>query len=350
MDNFLFSAAGRQTDYDEYYAAVANDAYHQELAAGDLHSPISKVQSERLRAALGDFFAAPRKVLDFGCGEASLLVELASKCPASTFFGFDPGPAADVGLNKAKTLGLENICICDLERSISHGPYDLVIVSQVVEHLIDFRAMDLLSDVLAPGGLLYIEVPDPLHYEAQERLEFLYYMDRLHVNHFTPQSLARLTAKHGFGYMQHFEYCFPYRDGGEYPAFGALFRKGMPDGGVTSPSILDAANRYIEREKVRAGAVATQLKAFDGILVWGVGDNFYRSVDNGGPLQCLPNMVLLDRRQQEVTIGSLTYGTKDPLDAIRAYDWPVVITVSEGRKTLSQRVADIDPTRRIFFA
>ena len=90
--NFLFVTGGCQSDYDKYYASVANDSVHQEVSAGAARSPISKRQSDQLVEALAVFSAAPRNVLDFGYGEASLLIELAIKLPSSTFFGFEPGP------------------------------------------------------------------------------------------------------------------------------------------------------------------------------------------------------------------------------------------------------------------
>jgi hypothetical protein len=346
-DNFLFVAGGCQSDYDEYYATVANDTYHQEVSAGAARSPISKLQNDRLVAALDVFFAEPRKVLDFGCGEASLLVELATNFPSSAFFGFEPGPAAQVGSSKGATLGLDNLSIAGLSESTECGPYDLVVVSHVMEHVLDFDLFSLLSSFLAKGGLLYVEVPNSLQYETCERLEFLYYFDRLHVNHFTPQSLARLAAGYGFGYVEHFEYAFPYRDGGEYPGLGMLFRKDCDAVDIGSPSIIDAANRYLKQEQERAKIFSGQLDAFEGVLVWGAGDNFYRSAENGGPLSKLRKMVLLDRRPHEVTIGNRTYQTIDPQIGIRSHPWPVVITVSEGRKAVGQLVTEIDPGRRI---
>lgn len=268
-DNFLFVAAGCQTDYDEYYSALANDSVHAEVSHGNARSPISQLQKDHLVAALGGFFAGSRKVLDFGCGEASLLVELASDFPASTFFGFDPSPAAETGSNKAKALGLENLSIANLKAIAEHGPYDLIIASHVVEHLLDFDLLHLLNGLLHENGLFYAEVPDSLQYETRKRIEFLYYFDRLHVNHFTPQSLARLAAKYGFSYLRQLEYAFPYWDGGEYPALGMLFRKAAGDTEISSPSLLEAARRYIWREKERATDTAKQLDAFGGILVWG---------------------------------------------------------------------------------
>jgi 2-polyprenyl-3-methyl-5-hydroxy-6-metoxy-1,4-benzoquinol methylase len=348
-DNFLFVASGRQEDYDEYYKSLVNDSYHAELSGGSLHSPISILQRSYLVEALGGFFGISRKVLDFGCGEASLLIELASDFPTSTFFGYDPGPAAQLGSSKASALGIKNLLISDLTAIKQHGPFDLVIASHVIEHLLDFDLLHLLHNLLVDDGLLYIEVPNPLRYETNQRKEFLYYFDRLHVNHFTPQALTRLCAGYGFGYMQHFEYAFPYRDGGDYPALGMLLQNSTGGVEFLSPSIHDASTKYISAEKQRARAIQGKLDAFEGVLVWGAGDNFYRSCENDGPLSRLRNMVVLDRRPQRISMGGKEYKVEIPQEALMHYPWPVVITVSEGRNALSEQVMRIDPQRPLFF-
>ncbi len=348
-DNFLFSAGGCQSDYEQYYATVVNDSYHKEVSGGISTSPISKLQKDYLVGALGEFFTTARNVLDFGCGGADLLIELATTFPFSTFYGFDPSPAAQNALDKARTLGLRNLSIGDLEENARLGHYDLVIASHVLEHVLDLKLVRLLRSLVLGDGLLYVEVPSALCYESQQRLEFLYYFDRLHVNHFTPQSLARLLTGDGLGYVKHFEYTFPYRDGAEYPALGMLFRKGGKAVDIKSPSILDGINRYVQQEKEKARKVADLLDTFEGVLVWGAGDNFYRSVGNGGPLQSLHRMVLLDRRPHDVIIGNRRYQTVDPLNTIRSLPWPVVVTISEGRKEISKQVTDIDPDRRIIY-
>ncbi len=349
QDNFLFVAAGDQREYDEYYKSLVNDSYHAEVARGNLRSPISQAQRAHLSEALGNFFDHPRSVLDFGCGEACLLVELAIGCPSSTFVGYDPGPAARTGSQKANLLRLDNLSVSEEQPDAKRGSYDLLIASHVLEHLLEFDSLGSFNSLLRESGLLYIEVPDALGYDSHRREEFLYYFDRLHVNHFTPQSLAALASQYGFGQVRYFHYDFPYRDGGQYPALGMLFRKGQQSGKLTSPSILESANHYITNEQQRAQQTVAGLETSPGVLIWGAGDNFFRSMANSGPLSRLENMVLLDKRSQEITIGRRTYRTESPIDGIRKYPWPVVITISEGRGSLRDQVKQIDPGRLVYY-
>ena len=263
------------------------------------------------------------------------------------FFGFDPGPGAKIGSQKANLLDLSNMEITDLKASDRGDSYDLVIASHVMEHVLDFRLLLHLNGLLAENALLYVEVPNSLRYESYHRREFLYYFDRLHVNHFTPQAAATLAAAYGFGYVRHFEYAFPYRDGADFPGLGCYLEKEHNESRYPRRKSLDAANRYIAQERRRAETVVKQFDKFEGILVWGgSSDNLFRSAENGGPLSGPLKMVLLDRRQQEIVIGKRRWSTVDPEEGILRNPWPVVITISEGRLSVSEEVKRIDPSER----
>ncbi len=348
-DNFLFVAAGCQIDYDEYYSSLANDTVHGEVSGGARRSRISQLQASQLIPALGNFFSQPRRVLDFGCGQASLLTELAINFPLSQFIGYDPGPAGAIGAANAKALGLENVSILDFEETLSSGPIDLVIISHVVEHLIQFDLLRSLRDLTVSGGLLYLEVPDALEYPNYQRREFLYYFDRLHVNHFSPQALATLAARHGFSYLARLAYTFPYRDEGQYPALGMLFQLGDSAAEITSPSLLDAARRYVADETRRASACNAEFKSQPGLLVWGAGDNFFRALGNHGPLAGLDQLVVLDSRVQTIESCGRQFDCLQPLEGIRKYPWPVAIAVSEGKGSIHEQVKQIDLGRKVFF-
>ena len=104
---------------------------------------------------------------------------------------------------------------------------------------------------------------------------------------------------------------------------------------------LESARRYIAQEKVKARTLADQFDAGEGVLVWGAGDNFYRSSENSGPLSALRNMVILDRRPQRILLGNRHYQTLDPREGIQRYPWPIVVTVSEGRKAIGEQIQKI---------
>ena len=128
----------------------------------------------------------------------------------------------------------------------------------------------------------------------------------------------------------------------------ARFQKGKAWQSISSPSLLESARRYIAQEKDKARALADQLNGYEGVLVWGAGDNFYRSSENSGPLSGLSNMIVLDRRPQEYGARQIIE-TVNPQEGIRCFPWPVAVTVSEGRESISERIAQIDPFRRVFF-
>jgi 2-polyprenyl-3-methyl-5-hydroxy-6-metoxy-1,4-benzoquinol methylase len=340
--DFAFVAAGDARDYDAYYAAVANDECHREVEGAD--SP-SAQQAALLRRQLGRL---PARVLDFGCGSGDLLAELAAANPDSHFVGWDVSAPA-LGTARQRLANLANAAIVPFEALASEGPFDLVILSHVLEHLLEFSLLATLRDLLADDGVIYIEVPDALRYEHRPRLEYLYYFDRLHVNHFTPQALASLGAKFGFGFTGQVERDFRYRDGQPYPAVGVFFRKDEPMAAVDSPDLGASLGRYLAGERHRFADVTRELSQLPGVLVWGAGDNFHRAASAGGPLSGLAKMRLLDRRTFRVRVGGADYETEPPEQTIRACPWPLVITVSEHRSAIQRQVVAIDPLRPIHF-
>ena len=350
QDNFLFVAAGAQSDYDAYYAAVANDTVHEEVSeATGLRSAISQRQHAQLHGLLGDFFNKPRKVLDFGCGGAGLLVELALGHAGSSFFGFEPGPAAKTALGKIEALELKNLAMLSLAECRAQAPFDCIMLSHVIEHVLDFGLIELLASLLAEDGVLYVEVPDAECYESHARREFLYYFDRLHVNHFTREALSRLFGRYGFVRFGDIGYAFPYRDGGQYPALGMLFGKGPADSAFRSAPVLPGVERYLKQERARGEQKRASLQSLHGVVVWGAGDNFYRSAQNGGPLDGLQQMVVADLAPRDVDLGERTYRAIAPPEALRMYSWPVVITVSEASRAIQEQIARVDPGREVFF-
>jgi len=125
------------------------------------------------------------RVLDFGCGSGEFLAEGTRR--GWRMEGVEPGAAY---ARHAAGLGLRVYG----ELPQAAGPFDAVTSHHVLEHLRDpAAALRRLVKVLAPGGLMYLAVPDmgPAPKPAFERLHFA------HVHGFVPATLDLLAAGAG---------------------------------------------------------------------------------------------------------------------------------------------------------
>jgi 2-polyprenyl-3-methyl-5-hydroxy-6-metoxy-1,4-benzoquinol methylase len=124
------------------------------------------------------------RVLDFGCGQGGLLETMALEHKQHRYYGCD---------SNAQTRIMSDGVSIHRDFKDLIGPFDLIVLSHVVEHLVDFEILERVFKLLSQTGVIYIEVPNPGAYESYARREFLYYFDRLHVNHFTFFALNKIT-------------------------------------------------------------------------------------------------------------------------------------------------------------
>ncbi|MGI9539752.1 MAG: class I SAM-dependent methyltransferase [Miltoncostaeaceae bacterium] len=133
-----------------------------------------------------------RRALDIGSGLAVFPAALASagwSCRA-----LDPDPRA---ARQARELaGVEAVC-ADLADVDPEPVFDLVTLNKVLEHVVDPVAMlNRAARFLAPGGIVYIEVPDgpaAASPHGPSREEF--FIEHLHA--FSPESVGALAAAAG---------------------------------------------------------------------------------------------------------------------------------------------------------
>ena len=142
------------------------------------------------------------RVLDVGCGQGELLQWLVEHGFEAD--GIEPSDdaaalARERGLN-ARTATLEEL----LEDSDRLSAYDAVLLLNVLEHVPDPVGMlEGIRRLLAPGGLLYIRVPNDfnaLQTAAQRKLDAEPWWIAVpdHVNYFDVESLGAVTRRVGF--------------------------------------------------------------------------------------------------------------------------------------------------------
>ena len=103
--------------------------------------------------------AAPRRVLDVGCGTGYLLRLLARRCPEATeLAGVDPAPSMISAAERAAGDRRLRFTIGTAERlPCPDGVFDLVISTTSFDHWADQQAgLSECARVLAPGGHLVL--------------------------------------------------------------------------------------------------------------------------------------------------------------------------------------------------
>ncbi|MFN8542692.1 MAG: class I SAM-dependent methyltransferase [Candidatus Binatia bacterium] len=144
---------------------------------------------------------AGRSVLDVGCGWGRAL--LVFRRHGMACFGFDPAPEA---VEYAGRHGLTVRCAGVDRMDVFEGRrFDVVTVLNVLEHLADPVAVvaELRDRVLAPGGLLVVDVPN--EFNAFQRcgqevhgLPEWWVAPPAHLNYFSGTTLRRLLEGEGY--------------------------------------------------------------------------------------------------------------------------------------------------------
>lgn len=131
------------------------------------------------------------RVLDFGCGEGSLLREMSARWPGLETEAVEPGEtfrefAREFAACKIYP-GLDEL------RASSEGNFDLITVNHVLEHIMQPNELLLeLGQLLSDNGRIFIDVPAIEGYRSVESLHIG------HMYHFSENALKKLAAATGY--------------------------------------------------------------------------------------------------------------------------------------------------------
>jgi SAM-dependent methyltransferase len=137
----------------------------------------------------------PGRLLDLGCWVGFLLDEARERGWATV--GVEPSTFASAFARER--LGLD-VRPGDLfTASLEPASFDAVVLGDVIEHLPDpGRALERIASLTAPGGVLYLALPDAGSRIARLLGSRWWSVIPTHVQYFTRSSLARLLARHGW--------------------------------------------------------------------------------------------------------------------------------------------------------
>lgn len=174
---FFHNPMPTDAELARYYAETYRFEY-QFLRRRPARGHVARKQHEAKRryeqAGQAIDLAKPLTTLDFGCGSGELVAHFAEQ--GHDAHGLEPGEsfaehaATSAGTGTIRTEGWSR-------ESYPEGKFDLITCLHVLEHLNrPIEALSCMRDWLAPGGVLFLEVPDMTGYSNKG-------FDRFHFAH-----------------------------------------------------------------------------------------------------------------------------------------------------------------------
>lgn len=181
-----------QEVFDRYYREMSKYEYHQRAGA--------ESEYDQRRLALIADVVAPQlpsrevRVLDVGCATGRLLANIRERGYPNVV-GLDPSPACAASAARLYDIPVLTMTLADL--AATGQRYDVMLMVGVLEHLRDLEtALNQICGILAPTGLLYLEVPDATAFADWPNAPYQDFSTE-HINFFSPTSLGNLMRRFG---------------------------------------------------------------------------------------------------------------------------------------------------------
>lgn len=260
--------------YDRYYTDYSKYA-DQGTSTGGGGDPRDQSRIEEMAREIGRHLPdRAARVVDIGCANGGMLAALRA-LGYENLLGIDPSPDCVANTKRLFGIPAQQGWLGALPAEVA--PAGLVILSHVLEHVLDLaEAVRRVREVLAPAGLVYVEVPDAARYAECLVAPFQDFNSE-HINHFSQASLANLFAAHGFELVAEGQKTVPVAGGFGYPACFSFFRLGAESGRSgewrRAPDFLREIDRYITHSASLLAAVDARLALVPPgpVIVWGVG-------------------------------------------------------------------------------
>lgn len=178
--------------YEDFYARFYRAIYERPGDTAERMFARQRANAERRAAFVARHLAPARRLsmLEIGCGAGWNLLPLRAAGHTVAGYDFD-----EEYLAAGRTQGLD-LRRGGLEAAIADDRrHDVVVLSHVVEHLLDpIGDLAQLRAVLAPGGHLFVEVPNLFGVTRN----LLRYWQGAHTYSFVPATLRALMAAAGY--------------------------------------------------------------------------------------------------------------------------------------------------------
>ena len=181
-----------QADFNNYYAVMSKYEfnYRGRIVSNDYIDHYTKIVNF-LIPHINDNNA---RILDIGCSTGCLL-SIFKLNGYSNLLGIDPSPSC---VRTTKELYNIEATVNNISNFNTNEKFDLIILSAVLEHLVDLsNSMRKIWSLLKDQGLLFIEVPDSERFDLYISAPFQQFSTE-HINYFSQYSIRNLLSKFSF--------------------------------------------------------------------------------------------------------------------------------------------------------
>jgi len=309
-----------QTIYNEYYTYYSK--YEDPaIASGGGHTPADAKRIDETISLLEQYIPSKEsRIVDIGCGNGGFLQNLKQR-GYKNLHGIDPSVDCINYVNKCMPDGKNYVLKLSEIQAVSStlGRYDFVILSHVLEHLVDLiPALSSIRTILAEQGNVYIEVPDASRYTSHAGVPF-YYFDCEHINHFDRCALGNLATITAFEMFASGEKELQLSQSMRYPAVFGLFRLASPQHSQVlqqCDSLTQHIKQYIEcsKEQNEFPLLQTLASSQQPIILWGAGSYTQRLLMSSPLPQC--NIIAIvdsDSRKHGLILHDITVESPDEI-------------------------------------
>lgn len=232
-----------QKYYDDYYK---NQSKYEGTRQHELHD---KYTFKAFDFILKKFISKDAHILDVGCSTGKLLYHIKQK-GYKNVMGIEPAPECRIIAKKEYAV---KITTSTLDNFKTKKKYDLIIFSQVLEHLAELRTAIISSQaLLKDSGKIFIGVPDAGNFYKSFEEPFGEFSTE-HINFFTEQFLSNLMSKYQNLYIKT-----------DNKAILSLWLK--------KNKKEESVNKYINLSQIKMEKILKTINSLPkGTIVWGVG-------------------------------------------------------------------------------
>jgi len=265
-----------QKQMDSYYKDLSK--YENKHQAGEV-SQAGLENYQKIVDGLSTFLPDKTvRIADIGCATGALL-SVFQRNGYRNLQGVDPSPSCARTAAELYRIPVLTSSLFDVKPF--EQPFDVLVFSSVLEHVIDLgNALERMRNLLAPGGLIYIDVPDTVSFATWISAPLQQFSVE-HVNFFSSTSLSNLLRRHGCGPVAFWHELRALGAIGD-PALCGVFRKtDEPDLTTVRDHETEAGlRRYIQLSQKDDVTVRSRIDSLvsnkQSILVWGTGTQVQR--------------------------------------------------------------------------